>query len=199
MRRQADCSRIEEVLEAYLDGDLSAVHRDRVTAHFETCRACSAELEEARALRAALRALPQMDAPPRVLRAVAEATTTRQSAWWPHLPLHAVVTPGWRAVMAATAAALIAIVLVPCTVHRESQPPPSPDVTRAVVEARYALGIVGRLGRRASTTVREEVLTRGPVAPAIHQVLGPLHRNLLTERVSPPDRGRNTGLKGSLT
>lgn len=53
----------DEQLNAYLDEQLSAAERARVRAHIDGCMRCRRTLDELRAVRSAVRALPQRPAP----------------------------------------------------------------------------------------------------------------------------------------
>ena len=53
----------DEDLSALLDGELEAARRERVESHLETCAACRAAIDELRAVRAALAALPRAQTP----------------------------------------------------------------------------------------------------------------------------------------
>lgn len=52
-----------ELLSAYLDGELSRAEQLRVVAHLESCTACRMDLADLQSARAAVRALPILDAP----------------------------------------------------------------------------------------------------------------------------------------
>jgi hypothetical protein len=54
---------LDELLTAYLDGEVDPDERAEVEAHLATCAFCRAELEEERAVRGAVRDLPPVDAP----------------------------------------------------------------------------------------------------------------------------------------
>jgi hypothetical protein len=65
-----DCARTEDILSAYLDGDLPEREREEVALHLRTCPRCA---EEERALRetvSLLRSLPVEKAPPGLLQGV---------------------------------------------------------------------------------------------------------------------------------
>lgn len=72
-----------ELLSAHLDGELTPLERSRVAAHLSDCERCRAELEDLHQARAALRSLPLLDLPPRVI-GVAEtpAPSHRQRGIW---------------------------------------------------------------------------------------------------------------------
>lgn len=52
-----------ELLSAYLDGELAPSEQERVVAHLESCAGCRMDLADLQAARAAVRALPILDAP----------------------------------------------------------------------------------------------------------------------------------------
>jgi anti-sigma factor RsiW len=54
---------VGDALSAFVDGELSELEADVVSAHVAHCAACAAELEDIRAARALLRTLPAVDAP----------------------------------------------------------------------------------------------------------------------------------------
>lgn len=57
----------DDLLSAYLDGELEAWQERQVRSHLEACGACRQELHDAHEARAALRALPAPDLPPGLL------------------------------------------------------------------------------------------------------------------------------------
>ncbi len=61
---------IRERIEPFLDDELDPNETERVEAHLEGCALCSAELDEARRVRDALRELPLVDCPQRVVESV---------------------------------------------------------------------------------------------------------------------------------
>src|SRR3954449_2802373 len=67
------CDEALDLLEPFLDGDLSPAESARLQAHLSGCAACAAELALARRVQAGLRALPQPDCPPELLARVLAA------------------------------------------------------------------------------------------------------------------------------
>lgn len=57
----------EELLSAYLDGQLDAAELDAVVAHLESCAGCIAEFHRLKQVRTALRLLPVQEPPPGVV------------------------------------------------------------------------------------------------------------------------------------
>src|SRR5581483_5033408 len=72
---------VSELLSAYLDGQVTLAERQAVEAHLPSCPECQAELEYLRALRSALRSLPEAPVPrsfvlgPRAVRPAALSGT----------------------------------------------------------------------------------------------------------------------------
>jgi predicted anti-sigma-YlaC factor YlaD len=56
-------SHLGDLLSAHLDGELSPAEIERVTDHLYECSPCRTELDDLREIRAAIRALPELDAP----------------------------------------------------------------------------------------------------------------------------------------
>jgi anti-sigma factor RsiW len=164
MRRPVEvtsCADVDARLEAWLDGELADAEAAAVEAHLEQCRHCAAEAEVARAVRFELRALPSLDAPPFVVDAVQRQT---------------LVPRRWLAVAVAAVAATV-LLSVGLGVHQSRRAEPqSNEVARATAEAKYALALIARATRQASSGVKREVLDRPVLSPAIQELLGVLPR-----------------------
>lgn len=52
---------LDELLSCYLDGELSAVERERVASHLPGCTRCRLELDDLAAIRSAVRGLPLVE------------------------------------------------------------------------------------------------------------------------------------------
>jgi len=98
----------EELLAAYVDGELDDAERRAVEAHLAACARCREDVELARASVARLRALPELEAPAGAAsRALAEASGGGRAAAAAARP------PRWaRWIPAAAAAVLVAVVAV---------------------------------------------------------------------------------------
>ncbi len=174
MSRRLDCEEVLESLEAHLDGDLDGAATAAVEAHVAGCADCAAELELAAAVCRELRALPRVDAPPAVLRAVfRQAGEARRFRWRPAAP----VRPAW----AALAAAVFAAVIVAAGLRlgpfdsglREPQVVDAvadAEVVRATEEARFALAYVARVSRRTGLKLRQDVLPEHLVDPSVRSL-----------------------------
>lgn len=68
--QDADCGWVDERLDAYVDGELSASEKARVERHLPSCEACSAVAKGLRGVKASLSGLPVLRCPERVLEAV---------------------------------------------------------------------------------------------------------------------------------
>jgi hypothetical protein len=63
MTNAPEHAELNDLVNAYLDGELDAAERARLETHLSACAACRLELEQLRATRGALRALPPLRAP----------------------------------------------------------------------------------------------------------------------------------------
>lgn len=182
------CRRAEVLLDAYLDGDLPARRKAPLEAHLATCFTCAQELERARSLRDALRALPERFCGDAVTDAVLarirgerrEAPATgaglggRLREW-----LARRVVPAWQPVAALAAVALVVLGVT----HYMTRPPVeqsvSPqDVARAEVQVRWVMAHLGDISRRTGDKVRDEVLHDRVGVPAARAVQNALETNV---------------------
>jgi anti-sigma factor (TIGR02949 family) len=70
---EVTCGGAQALLEPYLDGELEAPEAERLRAHLARCPPCAAELRLAAGIRRALRALPELEAPPEILARTLES------------------------------------------------------------------------------------------------------------------------------
>ena len=66
----SDCREGEELLSAYLDGELDVAELDAVVAHLTSCEGCIAAFHRLKQARTALRLLPVVEPPPEVMPAL---------------------------------------------------------------------------------------------------------------------------------
>jgi len=101
------CADIEPLLDAYLDGELSALEKADVDAHLSVCERCAAELASIARVVASLKTLPHLE-PARDLTedldALIAASKRRQLVVHP---------AAWVAIAAAAALAVVAYRLIP--------------------------------------------------------------------------------------
>jgi anti-sigma factor RsiW len=165
-----------ELLEAFVDGDLGPAEERMVAAHVGECRSCRHEHRLALEIRSTLRSLPEHDAPAKVLWGVRMAARGDRSARplrarllrWAHRPAAAV----------AMAAVALAVVVAAFAWWQRPAPRPSfddPEIARAAQETRFALALVGELGRRAAL---DEVFGRRVVSPTVHGLADALRERL---------------------
>jgi anti-sigma factor RsiW len=145
------CEEAREILEPYLDGDLSAAEASRLGEHLERCPSCAAALELATRIQRELRNLPGFgEVVP--FRARHRATGLRLAA----------------------AAAMLSLIVgggaLFLHLQRRTDRPSPAEIAQATQEARLALAYFGKVTRRASLDLRDEVLEKRLVAPATRSV-----------------------------
>jgi anti-sigma factor RsiW len=69
-RQDADCGWVDERLDLYVDGELSAFEEARVERHLAGCEACGAIAAGLRGVKASLGGLPELRCPERLVEAV---------------------------------------------------------------------------------------------------------------------------------
>lgn len=154
------CEEVLDLLEPYLDGDLPPDEAARAAAHLERCPACAGELDLATAVQRELRALPQHDCPPEVLQKIRRAGAGEVVSFRSRLA-------GWPVRLSLAAAVLALTVGGAAFFLQQRQDGPSPaEVAQATEEARFALAYIGKVSRKASLGLRDDVLRRRLVAPA---------------------------------
>lgn len=162
------CADVLDRLEAWIDGDLENGEAAAVKAHIDRCESCRAELQLAEAVVVELRALPEFDAPERVLRAVRNETRVTLAEKLRVFFGNVVIRPA-PAIAAAAAVVLVVLVLSPSP--RPTEPEyTDQEVARAVAETRLALAYVGSVAQRAELRVKKRVLNEGAAAQTVRGV-----------------------------
>lgn len=197
-----ECLRIDELLEAYADDELSTDERTLVDSHVAACAQCAAQLSLAQRVRGTLRELPAQAFPPALVPTDLAATEKIDEQ-----PGRRVVSLGgwqrWRSarrtsrgsgrgrggappVWAATAvAAALAAVLAAGLFLRPATPMPSHDVAQAEAEVKLALAYLGRIGERTGSIVAKDVLEERVAAPIARSVQSVLRPSTRTAEKSP--------------
>lgn len=158
------CQGLELHIEALVDGELGTAEKASLESHLETCRDCASQYRLALGIQRELQALPELDAPDHVLEAVLKHSRQGESRRWSWSSLWQASRPAWVALGAATAAALLSIlVLIPDPAP--TAPEPSAEVVRATEEARLALAYLDKLTHRTARDLREEVVQKHVVEP----------------------------------
>jgi anti-sigma factor (TIGR02949 family) len=142
------CEEALELLEPFLDGDLTPAKKERLRAHLEGCASCAAERDLAGAVQRELRSLPLHDCPPEILEKVRSAGG--QVVAFP--------SRGPRLRIAAAAALLAVAVTGGAFFVRHAQQ--EREVAQATAEARYALAYIGKVSRRTGLELRDDLLRR---------------------------------------
>jgi hypothetical protein len=131
-----------------------------------------------------LQALPELDAPVRVLDTVLEQAGRAESRRGSWSRVWQVPRPAWVALGAATAAALLSIlILLPDP--GPTVPEGSAEIEQATEEARLALAYLDKLTHRAARDLREDVVQKRLVEPAARG----LARSLKVREAEPPTGG----------
>jgi len=173
MRRRSErmsCAHVLERLEALVDGDLGGLETAAVQAHLRSCGTCAAEHHFGQQVQRELRALPGLDTPEHLLAAVrsrAEAPARSRRLLRPAL----------------AAAAVLCLTVAGALLSGRLGPADSEEITpaEATRQARLALALVGDAGRRASASLREELVQRR----SVERVARSLRTPLLIIRTTP--------------
>jgi anti-sigma factor RsiW len=176
-----DCRRVEDLLEAYVDGDLEPFEGRLVEAHLAGCATCREELALSRQVRQELRTLPHFDLPAADLVAIRRRTVgfggnpgAPQGSWLGWLRGSWSGWGGW-ATAGATAALTVALVLAWLWREPAVEPPTTTPVSQAEIreaeaQARLALAYLARASRRAGEELRDDVLAQRVLAPTQRQL-----------------------------
>lgn len=178
------CRDLELRLEALVDEEVTAAERRDFQEHLESCPDCAKQYRLALGIHRELQALPELDAPDHVLATVLEQSRQGESRRWSWSRLWQVPRPAWIALGAATAAAVLSIlVLVPDPIS--TVPERSAEVERATEEARLALAYLDKLTHRAARDLREDIVQKRVVEPAARG----LARSLQAQEADTPAGG----------
>ncbi len=167
------CAEVQRQLEAHVLGELGERQEDRLAAHLLACPNCAAEAGVAERVALELEALPALD-PPAELISQIKTRARRQGA-----PVVSIGARRFRQALwpAALAAALVAAIAVGWWQPEASLEGPTPaQIAQAEQEARYAIALVARLGRKAGREVRQKVLIERVARPVLDSVGRALER-----------------------
>lgn len=188
------CERWQEVLEAYVDGELDAPERSRLENHLEGCPACRSELALASELRDRLRGLPSLDAPRGAVAAVLETARQEDRAQRGPAPWSWLETLWARPLLAGGAAAAIVLAIVLALFPGDGGPAaPGSDaeIARATLEAKLALAHFARANRKVALGVGEDVIRERMMMPTGRAVARSLtmEESLDGSGTTPNERG----------
>jgi hypothetical protein len=178
------CQDFELRIEALVDGELEAAEKASLDEHLENCPACATQFHLALGIRRELRALPELDTPPHVLEAALKHSRRRESRRGSWARFWQAPRPAWLALGAATAAALLSILIL-APEPETTEPEITAEVERATEEARLALAYIDKLTHRAARDLREDIVQRRVVEPAARG----LTRSLRTQETESPTTG----------
>jgi anti-sigma factor (TIGR02949 family) len=153
------CADALDLLEPFLDGELDAGDAERLRGHLAACAACAAELAFAERVQHELRALPQPECPPELLARVVRKGRGEVVAF--PRPRRA----GRLRIAAAAALVTLGIGGGSLLVHLQHVQQQREQVAEATQEARLALAYFGKVTRRTSLDIRDEVLRKRLVNP----------------------------------
>jgi len=168
------CEQVRDLLDIYLDGDLGPSEAASMESHLSECKACSEELELAKAIRNALHALPEKECPERVVRNAQEQIERkekRKSA----LPVKSPVIRDllkWR--WAAGAVAALIVLAIGLFLLRK---PPQPretltphQIEQARAEVEFTFACIGSIGYQSAAAVYNDVL-ESKVLPSVKKAI----------------------------
>jgi anti-sigma factor RsiW len=147
------CAEVHALLEPWMDGELEAQAARRVHLHVESCPGCADEADAARRVREGLGALPLLACPDSVVQPVLRQARRRL--------LRGLPRPASTALLAAAATLLLvvgALFLMPTSPPRPDASPQ--ELAQAEQDARLAMAYFAEISRRASLTLRDEVIAR---------------------------------------
>lgn len=160
---------LDDRIEAYLDGALSASERQAVEAALGQDPLADAdwqaELQLARQIRDGLRTLPAPACPPHVAQAVlAQAAREAAPPWLArfHAWMQRQLTALWQPALAMT---MVLLLVVSASLIKPAPPAVSPEVARARAEVEWTLAFLSEVGRETGQAVREDVFAARVVSP----------------------------------
>jgi anti-sigma factor RsiW len=169
------CNWVQDMLDAYLAGDLSTTDQERFEIHCGDCDTCTHAIEWAEMTDTVLRSLPMHTCPDPVLDAVFDhVRSQRRSVWRNRLNSLVALRGGirWQPAL-ALAMVLVCIItigiLMRPTVPTEPEPTEA-EIAQAVVDVKWALGYVSNVSRKTGMVVREDVIEPHVITPVQRQV-----------------------------
>jgi anti-sigma factor RsiW len=168
------CEAALDLLEPFVDGDLDAAEEARLRAHLASCVSCAAERALAERIQRELRALPQPECPPELLARVVQAGRGEVVPF--PAPLKTPRRTGRLRITAAAALVALAVGGGSLFVHLQHVQQQREQVAQATREARLALAYLGKVARRTSLDIRDEVLRKRLVIPVTRDASQSLSR-----------------------
>jgi len=174
-RDSGACDWVQANLEVYLEQELAAEAQDRLVAHVRSCARCRKELELAQELLAALHGLPEKTCPPGIRSAVlARARGNRLFGFEisTHESIFDRLATFWRPAVALSAFAAILVIAALFSFNEQKTAAHRPEeVARAEVELKWTFAYIGRVTRKSTQTVVNEVIPADVLQP-LQQAVG---------------------------
>lgn len=152
------CEPIRDRIDRYLDDDLTRDERRSVELHLEECAACRDECDDARRIRDALRALPELDCPQTLAARILDHAGSAPSPdsdthhrWF--LPL---TMSG--AALAAACLVVVAAMTWPRTLVQPQTGPNALELALATQQLERTLAAVGWVSVQSAESLREDVI-----------------------------------------
>lgn len=173
------------LLDAVLDGVAGPDQKRRLEELCGQYPECAHERDTAMAVRSALLAIGTPAAPPSVARAVFRAVRRRRMARFKSRVregLDAIFGPAWRPALSLASAAVVFLTLF--ALFRPPQQPEAQteytaeEVQAAVEELRWALGYVGKVGKKTGLLIRDEIVephVMTPINKSLKAAIGDTH------------------------
>jgi predicted anti-sigma-YlaC factor YlaD len=199
LSKPVSCAEVDELVEPYLDGELSDGLQASIQQHLQGCADCSSEVELAATIRRELHELPQFELSDRTVAAIRETAGVQA---------HGLVRAGWlarnrSALTVLAAAAVVAIAAAGVLLVGSGPQPKAPaeqaEVDRATAEARLAFALIADATRRAEGELVDGVLRERVLATAVRGISRSFRLSTggVSETPPPPDH-QPTPEKGGL-
>ena len=193
------CKEIRELLEEYLEGEIDETKRKEMETHIDGCDLCRWELALSRSIPRLVGSLSTPPVPDDLIPSTLKRLHEMRSPWRRKQGLFGILLRRrWRLVAATSI--LLALLLFGIGYHSIRRPGISEEeVASAVREAKFALGIVGKVARRiqidlmegtetlnvkkreAQNAIRDIAETQREIAEELYRTLAVLSRLKLKE------------------
>ena len=151
------CTKVQDTLEAYLDGELDADTYASVASHVESCATCQDEVRFVQAISDALHELPRPEPPPKIFDAVSDYVRTHpnKEPRWLHRMFQLFTFSGGLTSSLVRAGALVCLIGI--TLFGTYQYQQHLTVKQASRDLYYALGELNYAVERTGTVVSKKI------------------------------------------
>jgi anti-sigma factor (TIGR02949 family) len=158
---ETTCAWVLDMIEPYLDGEVSGEDASRLESHLLSCPACAEELAFAKRTQHTLRHLPQQRCPDSVVYAVVDRVGPDRPAAQRRRP------QVWR--YAAVAALVLAVAVAVLVGDRPSPPSVTPEeLALAERQVKWTLAYVGEITLRSTLMATDDVF-ESRIAPPVQR------------------------------